>query len=280
VVLLFSFRNGSNFLSRKKRRASFLTRAGGGSLFRFFLSLKRALTPSLSLCVYIFSSQVPLPGALSGSAKDLDGDEKEKEKDYKEKYAKAKKRNQKLEKEVERLLEREENAKRRFDEHVSKTSSVYAQRIEGLEHNLQRAVSSFTETKKRLDEEKRFKEEAERKKKEFESQRDELRETLRNEREKFEKDGKLLRFACEDATKELEVVKQSYREEKEHDEEVIQSLRNALDAVVAENEEKKAKKAGGDATTFSPPATPRSKPPSTPKSPSVTSQSFQMEKDQ
>ena len=282
MVLLFSFRNGSNFLSRKKRRASFLTRAGGGSLFRFFLSLKRALTPSLSLCVYIFSSQVPLPGALSGSAKDLDGDddEKEKEKDYKEKYAKAKKRNQKLEKEVERLLEREENAKRRFDEHVSKTSAVYAQRIEGLEHNLQRAVSSFTETKKRLDEEKRFKEEAERKKKEFESQRDELRETLRNEREKFEKDGKLLRFACEDATKELEVVKQSYREEKEHDEEVIQSLRNALDAVVAENEEKKAKKAGGDATTFSPPATPRSKPPSTPKSPSVISQSFQMEKDQ
>jgi hypothetical protein len=230
--------------------------------------------------VCIFLPQVPLPGAFSSGAKDLDGDEKEKEKDYKEKYAKAKKRNQKLEKEVERLLEREENAKRRFDDHVSKTSAVYAQRIEGLEHNLQRAVSSFTETKKRLDEEKRFKEEAERKKKEFESQRDELRETLRNEREKFEKDGKLLRFACEDATKELEVVKQSYREEKEHDEEVIQSLRNALDAVVAENEEKKAKKAGGDATTFSPPATPRSKPPSTPKSPSVISQSFQMEKDQ
>jgi chromosome segregation ATPase len=160
-------------------------------------------------------------------------------KNYKEKYAKAKKRNQKLEKEVERLLEREETAKRRFDEHVSKTSSVCTQRIEGLEHNLQRAVSSFTETKKRLEEEQRFKEEAERKKKEFESQRDELRDTLRRERENFEKDGKLLRFACEDATKELEIVKQSYREEKQHDEQVIQGLRDALDAVVAENEEKK-----------------------------------------
>ena len=190
-------------------------------------------------------------------------------KNYKEKYAKAKKRNQKLEKEVERLLEREETAKRRFDEHVSKTSSVYTQRIEGLEHNLQRAVSSFTETKKRLEEEQRFKEEAERKKKEFESQRDELRDTLRRERENFEKDGKLLRFACEDATKELEIVKQSYREEKQHDEQVIQGLRDALDAVVAENEEKK--KVGE--STFSPPATP-------PKSPSAISQSFQMEKDQ
>ncbi|CAL6371508.1 unnamed protein product [Bathycoccus prasinos] len=198
-------------------------------------------------------------------------------KNYKEKYAKAKKRNQKLEKEVERLLEREETAKRRFDEHVSKTSSVYTQRIEGLEHNLQRAVSSFTETKKRLEEEQRFKEEAERKKKEFESQRDELRDTLRRERENFEKDGKLLRFACEDATKELEIVKQSYREEKQHDEQVIQGLRDALDAVVAENEEKK--KVGE--STFSPPATPKSKPPATPpKSPSVISQSFQMEKDQ
>ncbi|CAL6375369.1 unnamed protein product [Bathycoccus prasinos] len=190
-------------------------------------------------------------------------------KNYKEKYAQAKKRNQKLEKEVERLLEREETAKRRFDEHVSKTSSVYTQRIEGLEHNLQRAVSSFTETKKRLEEEQRFKEEAERKKKEFESQRDELRDTLRRERENFEKDGKLLRFACEDATKELEIVKQSYREEKQHDEQVIQGLRDALDAVVAENEEKK--KVGE--STFSPPATP-------PKSPSAISQSFQMEKDQ
>ena len=198
-------------------------------------------------------------------------------KNYKEKYAKAKKRNQKLEKEVERLLEREETAKRRFDEHVSKTSSVYTQRIEGLEHNLQRAVSSFTDTKKRLEEEQRFKEEAERKKKEFESQRDELRDTLRRERENFEKDGKLLRFACEDATKELEIVKQSYREEKQHDEQVIQGLRDALDAVVAENEEKK--KVGE--STFSPPATPKSKPPATPpKSPSVISQSFQMEKDQ
>ncbi|CAL6375468.1 unnamed protein product [Bathycoccus prasinos] len=198
-------------------------------------------------------------------------------KNYKEKYAKAKKRNQKLEKEVERLLEREETAKRRFDEHVSKTSSVYTQRIEGLEHNLQRAVSSFTETKKRLEEEQRFKEEAERKKKEFESQRDELRDTLRRERENFEKDGKLLRFACEDATKELEIVKQSYREEKQHDEQVIQGLRDALDAVVAENEEKN--KVGE--STFSPPATPKSKPPATPpKSPSVISQSFQMEKDQ
>jgi len=167
------------------------------------------------------------------------------------------------------LLEREETAKRRFDEHVSKTSSVYTQRIEGLEHNLQRAVSSFTETKKRLEEEQRFKEEAERKKKEFESQRDELRDTLRRERENFEKDGKLLRFACEDATKELEIVKQSYREEKQHDEQVIQGLRDALDAVVAENEEKK--KVGE--STFSPPATP-------PKSPSAISQSFQMEKDQ
>ncbi|CAL6367251.1 unnamed protein product [Bathycoccus prasinos] len=190
-------------------------------------------------------------------------------KNYKEKYAQAKKRNQKLEKEVERLLEREETAKRRFDEHVSKTSSVYTQRIEGLEHNLQRAVSSFTETKKRLEEEQRFKEEAERKKKEFESQRDELRDTLRRERENFEKDGKLLRFACEDATKELEIVKQSHREEKQHDEQVIQGLRDALDAVVAENEEKK--KVGE--STFSPPATP-------PKSPSAISQSFQMEKDQ
>ncbi|CAL6370158.1 unnamed protein product [Bathycoccus prasinos] len=190
-------------------------------------------------------------------------------KNYKEKYAQAKKRNQKLEKEVERLLEREETAKRRFDEHVSKTSSVYTQRIEGLEHNLQRAVSSFTETKKRLEEEQRFKEEAERKKKEFESQRDELRDTLRRERENFEKDGKLLRFACEDATKELEIVKQSYREEKQHDEQVIQGLRDALDAVVAENEEKK--KVGE--STFSPPAPP-------PKSPSAISQSFQMEKDQ
>ena len=198
-------------------------------------------------------------------------------KNYKEKYAKAKKRNQKLEKEVERLLEREETAKRRFDEHVSKTSSVYTQRIEGLEHNLQRAVSSFTDTKKRLEEEQRFKEEAERKKKEFESQRDELRDTLRRERENFEKDGKLLRFACEDATKELEIVKQSYREEKQHGEQVIQGLRDALDAVVAENEEKK--KVGE--STFSPPATPKSKPPATPpKSPSVISQSFQMEKDQ
>ena len=167
------------------------------------------------------------------------------------------------------MLEREETAKRRFDEHVSKTSSVYTQRIEGLEHNLQRAVSSFTETKKRLEEEQRFKEEAERKKKEFESQRDELRDTLRRERENFEKDGKLLRFACEDATKELEIVKQSYREEKQHDEQVIQGLRDALDAVVAENEEKK--KVGE--STFSPPATP-------PKSPSAISQSFQMEKDQ
>jgi chromosome segregation ATPase len=167
------------------------------------------------------------------------------------------------------LLEREETAKRRFDEHVSKTSSVYTQRIEGLEHNLQRAVSSFTETKKRLEEEQRFKEEAERMKKEFESQRDELRDTLRRERENFEKDGKLLRFACEDATKELEIVKQSYREEKQHDEQVIQGLRDALDAVVAENEEKK--KVGE--STFSPPATP-------PKSPSAISQSFQMEKDQ
>ncbi len=146
---------------------------------------------------------------------------------------------------------------------------MYTQRIEGLEHNLQRAVSSFTETKKRLEEEQRFKEEAERKKKEFESQRDELRDTLRRERENFEKDGKLLRFACEDATKELEIVKQSYREEKQHDEQVIQGLRDALDAVVAENEEKK--KVGE--STFSPPATP-------PKSPSVISQSFQMEKDQ
>ena len=167
------------------------------------------------------------------------------------------------------MLEREETAKRRFDEHVSKTSSVYTQRIEGLEHNLQRAVSSFTETKKRLEEEQRFKEEAERKKKEFESQRDELRDTLRRERENFEKDGKLLRFACEDATKELEIVKQSYREEKQHDEQVIQGLRDALDAVVAENEEKK--KVGE--STFSPPAPP-------PKSPSAISQSFQMEKDQ
>ena len=154
---------------------------------------------------------------------------------------------------------------------------MYTQRIEGLEHNLQRAVSSFTETKKRLEEEQRFKEEAERKKKEFESQRDELRDTLRRERENFEKDGKLLRFACEDATKELEIVKQSYREEKQHDEQVIQGLRDALDAVVAENEEKK--KVGE--STFSPPATPKSKPPATPpKSPSVISQSFQMEKDQ
>ena len=154
---------------------------------------------------------------------------------------------------------------------------MYTQRIEGLEHNLQRAVSSFTETKKRLEDEQRFKEEAERKKKEFESQRDELRDTLRRERENFEKDGKLLRFACEDATKELEIVKQSYREEKQHDEQVIQGLRDALDAVVAENEEKK--KVGE--STFSPPATPKSKPPATPpKSPSVISQSFQMEKDQ
>ena len=154
---------------------------------------------------------------------------------------------------------------------------MYTQRIEGLEHNLQRAVSSFTETKKRLEEEQRFKEEAERKKKEFESQRDELRDTLRRERENFEKDGKLLRFACEDATKELEIVKQSYREEKQHDEQVIQGLRDALDAVVAENEEKK--KVGE--STFSPPATPKSKLPATPpKSPSVISQSFQMEKDQ
>ena len=101
----------------------------------------------------------------------------------------------------------------------------------------------------------------ERKKKELESQRDELKETLRNERVKFEKDGKLLKFACEDATKELEIVKQSYREEKEHDEQVIQSLRDALDAVVSENRQSK------DRSTFSPPATPRSKPPSTPKSP-------------
>ena len=138
-------------------------------------------------------------------------------------------------------------------------------------------MSSFTETKKRLEEEQRFKEEAERKKKEFESQRDELRDTLRRERENFEKDGKLLRFACEDATKELEIVKQSYREEKQHEEQVIQGLRDALDAVVAENEEKK--KVGE--STFSPPATPKSKPPATPpKSPSVISQSFQMEKDQ
>ena len=120
---------------------------------------------------------------------------------------------------------------------------------------------AVSKTKKRLEEEQRFKEEAERKKKEFESQRDELRDTLRNEREKFEKDGKLLKFACEDATKELEIVKQSYREEKQHDEQVIQSLRDALDAVVAENEEKK--KVGE--STFSPPATPKSKPPATPK---------------
>ena len=48
-------------------------------------------------------------------------------------------------------------------------------------------MSSFTETKKRLEEEQRFKEEAERKKKEFESQRDELRDTLRRERENFGK---------------------------------------------------------------------------------------------
>ena len=115
---------------------------------------------------------------------------------------------------------------------------MYTQRIEGLEHNLQRAVSSDG-NEEALEEEQRFKEEAERKKKEFESQRDELRDTLRRERENFEKDGKLLRFACEDATKELEIVKQSYREEKQHEEQVIQGLRDALDAVVAENEEKK-----------------------------------------
>ena len=198
----------------------------------------------------------------------------EKKDAYKEKYAKAKKRNQKLEKDVERLLEREETAKRRFDEHATKTSSAHAQRIESLERDVERAEEAVSKTKKRLDEEKRGKEEAERKKKELESQRDELKETLRNERMKFEKDGKLLKFACEDATKELEIVKQSYREEKEHDEQVIQSLRDALDAVVSENRQVK------DTLTFSPPATPRSKLPSTPKSPSAISQSFQMEKDQ
>ena len=190
------------------------------------------------------------------------------------KNAKAKKRNQKLEKDVKRLLEREETAKRRFDEHATKTSSAHAQRIESLERDVERAEEAVSKTKNRLDEEKRGKEEAERKKKELESQRDEFKETLRNERVKFEKDGKLLKFACEDATKELEIVKQSYREEKEHDEQVIQSLRDALDAVVSENRQVK------DTLTFSPPATPRSKPPSTPKSPSAISQSFQMEKDQ
>ena len=129
---------------------------------------------------------------------------------YKEKYAKAKKRNQKLEKDVERLLEREETAKRRFDEHATKTSSAHAQRIESLERDVDRAEAEVSKTKKRLDEEKRGKEEVERKKKELESQRDELKETLRNERVKFEKDGKLLKFACEDATKELEIVKQRH----------------------------------------------------------------------
>ena len=204
--------------------------------------------------------------ATSASESSRNSDEKKRKKE--------KKRANKLEKELERVVARETEAKKGFDERAKKTTRAYEERIERIRGDLRKREELCEEQKNDLEREKK-------RRREYEMQRDELRETLKIEREKFESDAKLLRFAFEDAAKELEIVKQSYREEKENDEQIILSLRDALDAAVAE------KTSHLMDSTFSPPATPRSasKPPlntgpKSPRSPSVVSQITQKDKDE